>query len=77
MEFKVGDRVRVKDFDRDRDGKLGTVVHTEFAQIGIAHDDCINSHDCNGHCKYGYGWYYFTHNLELANYSTDTLILLL
>ena len=84
MEFKLGDRVRIKDYGIDRNGKIGTVVHdvpigskTEFSQIGIAHDDCINTHDCNGHCRYGYGWYYFAHNLELVNSSADTLILLL
>lgn len=77
MEFKVGDRVRIYDFGRARDDKLGTVVHTEFSQTGVRHDDYIGGHDCNNNCPQGYGWYYFAYNLELIKYSTDTLILLL
>lgn len=82
MEFKIGDRVRIKDgydYYKNRSGKLGTVVDNpgKNSSPGVRHDDYIGGHDCNGNCPEGYGWYYNSYEIELVGYSTDTLILLL
>jgi hypothetical protein len=82
MEFKIGDRVRIKDdyhYYKGRSGKFGTVVDNpgKNSSPGICHDDYIGGHNCNGHCPEGYGWYYNSNEIELSSSPTDTLILLL
>lgn len=73
--FCVGDRVVVVCSNggatRAHIGRVGTVVHVPNGfDVGVEFDDAIYmgttriGHDCNGHCKRGFGRYCMPSELE-------------
>ena len=73
--FKVGDRVAA-DIDLYSDvlrrGELGTVCQVEhiidFGFVGVCWDLSNEfRHECDGNCRYGYGWYVPTEYLRHLN----------
>lgn len=72
MKFEIGDRVKTlvtyQGINKRVINKVGTVVHfyeDDFTDIGVEFDDNIRGHDCEGHAKYGHGWYIMYKHLEL------------
>lgn len=66
MNYKVGDRVRVK---KNKDyphmaGFLGTVMG-ERTYIAVQMDDFKNGHTCEGMCKRN-GWWFEDRHLEYS-----------
>lgn len=59
--FKVGDRVRcIQDVEiYPSRGKLGTICSVIGPYIGVAFDEEISGHTCNGICADGHGLYCF------------------
>ena len=60
MGFHIGQRVTTAAC------KSGTIVHifydTSFGETpreycGVAFDEYVSGHSCDGRCEYGYGWY--------------------
>jgi RNase P/RNase MRP subunit p29 len=70
--FKVGQMVRlIKEYDKIPAGTVGEVVDIKpNGYIGLkfnVKNIRPYAHDCNGHCKEGYGWYINKDFLQLAN----------
>jgi hypothetical protein len=72
-KFRIGDRVRILLNIGRRKGKLGTVCKILEAtqgyddeNIGVNHDDSIGTHDCDGCCQNGHGWYYKPDEITLV-----------
>lgn len=63
--FKVGDRVRcIKDVENyPSGGKLGTIYNVCSSYIGVAFDEEISGHTCNGICADGHGLWCFASEL--------------
>lgn len=63
--FKVGDRVRcIKDVDGfSSGGKLGTICNIDHLRLGVAFDEEISGHTCNGICADGHGLWCFASEL--------------
>lgn len=79
MKFKVGDRVRaIREHDMNERivGKTGRVVseRDEDNEVGVAFDDYINGHCCDGSVIDGYGWYVGVDALELVK-DDETIVI--
>lgn len=63
--FKVSDRVRcIKDVDGfSSGGKLGTICNIDHLRLGVAFDEEISGHTCNGICADGHGLWCFASEL--------------
>lgn len=63
--FKVGDRVRcIKDVDGfSSGGKLGTICNIDHLRLGVAFDEEVSGHTCNGICADGHGLWCFASEL--------------
>lgn len=66
--FKVGDRVRcIKDVDGfSSGGKLGTICNIDHLRLGVAFDEEVSGHTCNGICADGHGLWCFASELVPA-----------
>jgi len=62
--LKINDRIIVvRAIDYERPGgraipikEKGTVIELSQDTIGIAFDDAVGGHNCNGKCDYNHGW---------------------
>lgn len=63
--FKVGDRVRcIKDVvGFSSGGKLGTICNIDHLRLGVAFDEEVSGHTCNGICADGHGLWCFASEL--------------
>ena len=79
MKFKKGDRVIVND-NKSADiigielvGNVGTVLEYHSSEcvgdhlLGVEFDEHMLGHDCNGQCKWGYGWWVLESQCELID----------
>ena len=68
--FKIGDRVvaiQASDGNEDVYGVSGTVAcYSRDGMIGVIFDDNVNGHSLCGEAEYGYGWYVYAKDIELA-----------
>lgn len=89
--FEVGDRVTVLEeygtvgygdetSYKERTGLSGTVCvpADKYTEVGIRFDEFMNGHDCDGHCKLGYGWFvpykYIIPEVETPSIPKDKLM---
>lgn len=54
--YKVGDRV-ISLFGTDMIAKATVCYVDESLSVGIAYDEPIGLHDCEGHCEMGHGYW--------------------
>lgn len=76
--FMLGERVVLIKEREDNDllhiGAVGTVCDiddSDTGEVGVAWDEDIGGHLCNGHCAKGYGWYVRRSEIELYSANDD------
>ena len=74
--FMLGERVVLIKERTDNDllyiGAVGTVCDTDDnIEIGIAWDDNVGGHACDGHCEKDHGWYVKRSDIELYSANDD------
>ena len=74
--FMLGERVVLIKEREDNDllyiGAVGTVCDIDdTGEVGVAWDDDIGGHLCNGNCAKGYGWYVRRSEIELYSANDD------
>ena len=73
-QFQIGDRVVMIRDPRTtylKSGDTGTVCYVRDDSIGVESDYPSGGHDCNSHCRMGYGWFVFAGDMALIEEAVE------